>query len=182
MREKRSVFDWLFAFCPLVHSPWVYIHNLTCWFQRLYLANFIHLNSSLISTWTLTWLGLQIWTLSSLNFFLNLVLKLNQNLWSFSWLRLLDLNQLELFIFILLDLDLNRVLYLSHTNLNKLRSWRRIQEIWGCLWACRMKEEVPLGNPFIGESRGSCYSDTRGVTALPHNRNLIPRFGRSSDF
>jgi hypothetical protein len=26
----------------------------------------------------------------------------------------------------------------------------------------------------------SCYSDIRGVTALPPNRNLIPRFGRSS--
>jgi hypothetical protein len=26
----------------------------------------------------------------------------------------------------------------------------------------------------------SCYSDTRGVTALPPNRNLIPRFRRSS--
>jgi hypothetical protein len=26
----------------------------------------------------------------------------------------------------------------------------------------------------------SCYSDTRGVTALPPNRNLILRFGRSS--
>jgi hypothetical protein len=113
MREKRSVFDWLFAFCPLVHSPWVYIHNLTCWFQRLYLANFIHLNSSLISTWTLTWLGLQSWTISWLNFFLNSVFKLNQILWSFSWLRLLDLNQLELLIFILLGLDLNRVLYIG---------------------------------------------------------------------
>ncbi len=26
----------------------------------------------------------------------------------------------------------------------------------------------------------SCYSDTRGVTALPPNKNLVPRFGRSS--
>jgi hypothetical protein len=26
----------------------------------------------------------------------------------------------------------------------------------------------------------SYYSDTRGVTALPPNRNIIPRFGRSS--
>jgi hypothetical protein len=26
----------------------------------------------------------------------------------------------------------------------------------------------------------SCYSDTRGVIALPPNRNLVPRFGRSS--
>jgi hypothetical protein len=26
----------------------------------------------------------------------------------------------------------------------------------------------------------SCYSDTRGVTALPPNRNLVPRFGMSS--
>jgi hypothetical protein len=26
----------------------------------------------------------------------------------------------------------------------------------------------------------NCYSDTRGVIALPPNRNLIPRFGRSS--
>jgi hypothetical protein len=25
----------------------------------------------------------------------------------------------------------------------------------------------------------SCYSDTRGVTTLPPNRNLMPRFGRS---
>jgi hypothetical protein len=26
----------------------------------------------------------------------------------------------------------------------------------------------------------NCYSDTRGVTALPPNRNLVPRFGRNS--
>jgi hypothetical protein len=26
----------------------------------------------------------------------------------------------------------------------------------------------------------SCYSDSRGVIALPPNRNIIPRFGRSS--
>jgi hypothetical protein len=26
----------------------------------------------------------------------------------------------------------------------------------------------------------SCYSNTRGVKALPSNRNLDPRFGRSS--
>jgi hypothetical protein len=51
------------------------------------------------------------WTLSWLNFFLNSVYKLNWILWSFSWLRLLDLTQLELLIFILLGLDLNRVLY-----------------------------------------------------------------------
>jgi hypothetical protein len=76
------------------------------------------MNSSLISTWILTWLGLQSWTLSCktlswLNFFFNLVFKLNRILWSFSWLRLLDLNQLELLIIILLSLDLNRVLYLG---------------------------------------------------------------------
>jgi hypothetical protein len=46
--------------------------------QRFYLANFIYLNSSLISTWTLTRLGVQSWTLSWLNFFLNSVLKLNR--------------------------------------------------------------------------------------------------------
>jgi hypothetical protein len=28
----------------------------------------------------------------------------------------------------------------------------------------------------------SCYSDTRGVTALPPNRNLVPRFGRSNGY
>jgi hypothetical protein len=78
-----------------------------------YLSNFIYLNSSLISSWTLTWLGLQSWTLYWLNFFLNSVFKLNQILWSFPWLRLLDLNQLKLLIFILLGLDLNRVLYLG---------------------------------------------------------------------
>jgi hypothetical protein len=81
--------------------------------QRHYLANFIYLNSSLISTWTLTWLGLQSWTLSWLNFFLNSVFKLNQILWSFSWLRLLDLKQLNILIFSLLGLDLNQVLYLG---------------------------------------------------------------------
>jgi hypothetical protein len=89
------------------------LHNSTSWLQRLYLANFIYLNSSLISTWTLTGLGLQSWTLSWLNFFLNSVFKLNQILWSFSSLRLLDLNQLELLIFSLLGLDLHRVLYLG---------------------------------------------------------------------
>jgi hypothetical protein len=89
------------------------LYNSTSWLQRLYLANFIYLNSSLISTWTLTWLGPQSWTQSWLNFFLNSVFKLNQILWSFSWPRLLDLNQLKLLIFILLGLDLNRVLYLG---------------------------------------------------------------------
>jgi hypothetical protein len=74
-----------------------------------YLAKFIYLNSSLISTW----LGLQSWTLSWLNFFHILVFKLNQSLWSFYWLSLLDLNQLDLLIFILLGLDLNPVLYLG---------------------------------------------------------------------
>jgi hypothetical protein len=89
------------------------LYNLTSWLQGLYLANFIYLNSSLISTWTLTWLGLQSWTLSWLNFSLNSVFKLNRILWSFPWHRLLDLNQLELLIFILLDLDLNWVLHLG---------------------------------------------------------------------
>jgi hypothetical protein len=118
----------LFCFCPLAHSPWVYIHNSTpisynssnwllslynstSWLQRLYLANFISLSSSLITTWAPTWLGLQSWTLSSLNFFLNSVFKLNWILWCFSWLRLLYLNQLKLLIFILLGLDLNQALY-----------------------------------------------------------------------
>jgi hypothetical protein len=78
-----------------------------------YLANFIYLNSSLISTRILTWFGLQSWTLSWLNFFLNSVFKLNWILWSFSWLWLHDLNQLKILIFILLGLDLNRVLYLG---------------------------------------------------------------------
>jgi hypothetical protein len=115
---------------PLVHSPWVYIttqllslynssnrllslYNSTSWLQRLYLANFIYLNSSLISTWNLTRPGLQSWTLSCLNFFLNLVFKLNWIPWSSPWLRLLDLNQLKLLIFILLGLDLNWVLCLG---------------------------------------------------------------------
>jgi hypothetical protein len=78
-----------------------------------YLANFIYMNSSLISICTLTWLGIQSWTLSWLNFFLNSVFKLNRIIWSFSWLRLLDLNQLKLLIFILLSLDLHRVLYIG---------------------------------------------------------------------
>jgi hypothetical protein len=115
---------------PLAHSPWVYIHNSTPIFlqlfkstsislqldfllQRLYLVNFIYLNSSLISIRILPWLGLQSWTLSWLNFSLNSVFKLNRILWSFYWLRLLDLNQHKLLIFILLGLDLNRVLYLG---------------------------------------------------------------------
>jgi hypothetical protein len=88
------------------------LYNSTSWLQILYLANFIYLNSSLISTWTLTWLDLQSLTLSWLNFFLSSVFKLNRILWSFSWLRL-DLNQLKLLIFILLGLDLNWVLYLG---------------------------------------------------------------------
>jgi hypothetical protein len=120
----------LFACSPLAHSPWVYIqtrllslynssnwllslYNSTSWLQRLYLANFIYLNSRLISTCILTWLGLQSWTLSWLDFFLNLVFKLNQILWSFSWLGLVDLNKLELLIFILLSLDLNWDIYLG---------------------------------------------------------------------
>jgi hypothetical protein len=89
------------------------LYNSTSWLQRLYLANFIYLNSSLISTRILTWLGLQSWTLSWLNFSRNSVFKLNQILWSFYWLRLLDWNQLELLIFILLGLDLNWALYLG---------------------------------------------------------------------
>jgi hypothetical protein len=130
MREKRSVLiDCLLAVPWSIHLGFIYttwllllynssnwllsLYNSTSWLQRLYLANFIYLNSSLISTWTLTWLGLQSWTLSCLNFFLNSVFKLNRILWSFYWLRLLDLNQLELLIFILLGLDLNRVHYLG---------------------------------------------------------------------
>jgi hypothetical protein len=89
------------------------LYNSTSWLQRLYHANFIYLNFSLISTWTPTRLGLRSWTLSWLNFFLNSVFKPNRILWSFSWLRLPDLDQLELLIFILLGLDLNRVLYVG---------------------------------------------------------------------
>jgi hypothetical protein len=87
----------------------LFLYNWTSWLQRLYLANFIYL----ISTWILTWLSLQSWTLSWLNFSLNSVFKLNQILSSFYWLRLLDLNQLKLLIFIQLSLDLNWVLYLG---------------------------------------------------------------------
>jgi hypothetical protein len=89
------------------------LYKSTSWLQRLYLANFIYLNSSLISTRILTWLSLQSWTISWLNFSLNSVFKLNQILWYFYWLRLLDLNQLELLIFILLGLDLNWVIFLG---------------------------------------------------------------------
>jgi hypothetical protein len=130
MREERSVLiDCLLVVPWLIHLGFIYttrllylynslnwllsLYNKTSWLQRLYLVNFIYLNSSLISTWTLTWLGLQSWTLSWLNFFLNSVFKLKQIIWSFYWLRLLDLNQLELLIFILLGLDLNWVLYLG---------------------------------------------------------------------
>jgi hypothetical protein len=84
------------------------LYNSTSWLQRLYLTNFIYLNSSLT-----TWLGLLSWTLSWLNFFLNSVFKLNWILWSFSWLKLLDLNKLKFLIFILLGPDLNRALYLG---------------------------------------------------------------------
>jgi hypothetical protein len=95
-------------------SNWLLsLYNSTYWLQRLYLANFIYLNSSLISTRTLTWLGLQSWTLSWLNLFLNSVFKLNQILWSISWPRLLNSNQLKLLIFILPGLDLKWVLYLG---------------------------------------------------------------------
>jgi hypothetical protein len=127
--KKREVFDWLLAVPWHIHLGFIYttqllslynssnrllsLYNSTSWLQRLYLANFIYLNSSLISTCTPTWLGLQSWTLSWLNFFLNSVFKLNPILWCFSWLRLLDLNQPELLIFILLGLDLNWVLYLG---------------------------------------------------------------------
>jgi hypothetical protein len=130
MREKRSILTNCFLPVPWrIHLGFIYttgllslysssirllsLYNSTSWLQRLYLANFIYMNSSLISTWAPTWLGLQSWTLSWLNFFLNSVFKLNQIFWSFSWLRLLDLNQLKLLIFILLGLDLNRVLYLG---------------------------------------------------------------------
>jgi hypothetical protein len=130
LQEKRRVLiDCLLAVPWRIHLGFIYItqllslynssnwllslYNLTSWLQRFYLANFIYLSSSLISTWTLTWLGLQSWTLSWPNFFLNSVFKLNQILWPFSWLRLLDLNQLELLIFILLSLDLYWVLYLG---------------------------------------------------------------------
>jgi hypothetical protein len=129
MWEKGVLIDCLLAVPWRIHLGFIYttrllslynssnrllsLYNSTSWLQRLYLANFIYLNSSLISTWTLTWLGLQSWTLSWLNFFLNSVFKLNQILWSHSWLRLPDLNQLELLIFILLGLDLNWVLYLG---------------------------------------------------------------------
>jgi hypothetical protein len=95
-------------------SNWLLsLYILTSWLQRLYLANFIYLNNSLTSTWAPTWHGLQSWTLFWLNFFLNSVFKLHQILWSFPWLRLHDLNQLKLLIFILLGLDLNWVLYLG---------------------------------------------------------------------
>jgi hypothetical protein len=87
------------------------LYILTSRLQRLYLVNFIYLNCSLISTWSLTRLGPQSWTLSWLNIFLNSVFQQNRILWSFSWLRLLDLNQLELLIFILLGHDLNQVLF-----------------------------------------------------------------------
>jgi hypothetical protein len=95
-------------------SNWLLsLYNSTSWLQRLYLDNFIYKNSSLISTRILTWLSLQSWTLSWLNFSLNSVFKLNWILWSFYWPRPLDLNQLKLLIFILLGLDLNWVLYLG---------------------------------------------------------------------
>jgi hypothetical protein len=130
MREKRSILtDCLLPVPWRIHLRFIYttqllslynssnrllsLYNSTSWLQSLYLANFVYFNSSLISTWDPTWLGLQSWTLSRLNFFLNLVFKLNWILWSFSWFRLLDLNQLELLIFILLCLDLNWVLYLG---------------------------------------------------------------------
>jgi hypothetical protein len=139
MREKRSVLiDCLLPVPWRIHCGFIYttrllsiynssnwllsLYNSTSWLQRLYLANFIYLISGLISTWTLTWLGLQSGTLSCLNFFLNLVFKLNWILWSFSWLKLLDLNQLELLIFILLGLDLNWVLYGVLLGLNSFSS------------------------------------------------------------
>jgi hypothetical protein len=37
-----------------------------------------------------------------------------------------------------------------------------------------------VGHTSLHLQHYSCYSNTRGVTALPHNRNLILRFGRSS--
>jgi hypothetical protein len=120
--------DWLLAVPRRIHLGLIYttqllsfyntsnqllsLYNSTSWIQRLYLANFLYLNTTLISTWTLTWLDLQSWTLSWLNFFLNSVFKLNRILWSFSWLRSLDLRKLKLLIFILLGLDLNWVIYL----------------------------------------------------------------------
>jgi hypothetical protein len=129
MQEKSVLTDCLLSFPWHIHHGFIYttqllslynssnrllsLYSSTSWLQRLYLDNFIYLNSSLISTWTLTWLGLQSWTLSWLNFFLNSIFKLNWILWSYSWLRLLNLNQLELLIFILLGLDLNRLLCLE---------------------------------------------------------------------
>jgi hypothetical protein len=130
MQEKRSVLtDCLLSVPWCIHLGFIYttrlqslynssnqllsLYNLTSWLQRLYLANLIYLNSSLTSTWAPTWLGLQSWTLSWLNFLLNSVFKLHWIIWSIPWLRLHDLNQHELLIFILLGLDLNRVLYLE---------------------------------------------------------------------
>jgi hypothetical protein len=130
MHKKRSVLiDYLLAVPWRIHLGFTHttrllslynpsnqllsLYNSTSRLQRFYLANFIYLNSSLISTWTLTWLGVQSWTLSWLNFFLNSVFKLNQILLFFSWIRLLDLNQLKPLVFIILSLDLNRVLYLG---------------------------------------------------------------------
>jgi hypothetical protein len=130
MREKRSILiDCLLVVPWRIHLGFIYttrllslynssnrllsLYNSTSWLQRLYLTNFIYWNSSLIYTCTLTWLCLQSWTLPWLNFFLSSVFKLNWILWSSSWLRLLELNQLELLIFILLSLDLNQVLYLG---------------------------------------------------------------------
>jgi hypothetical protein len=103
----------LFTWCTLAHSPWVYIHNSTPISLQLFKPTSISLQLNFLITRTLSWPGLQSWTLSWLNFFRNSVFKLNQILWSFSWLRLFDLNQLEPLIFILLGLDLNRVLYLG---------------------------------------------------------------------
>jgi hypothetical protein len=124
--QKKKCIHWLFPW--RIHLGFIYTtrllslynssnrllspYNSTSSLKRLFLANFVYLNSSLISTWTPTWLGLQSWTLSWLNFFPNSVFKLNWILWSFSWLRLLDLNQLKLLIFTQLSLDLNWVLYL----------------------------------------------------------------------
>jgi hypothetical protein len=87
------------------------LYNSTSWLQRFYLANFIYQNSNLISTWISTRFGLQSWIPSRPNFFLNSVFNLNRIIWSLFWLRLLDLNQPKLLIFI--RLNLNQVLYLG---------------------------------------------------------------------
>jgi hypothetical protein len=67
-----------------------------------------------------------------------------------------------------------------YSKIRKLGTWRRIQKILLCLWAYGMKDEGPLGSPFIGEPRCGQLANVGGQAANPCGQklfNLSPRCG-----